>query len=90
MHERTAGAGSHPVLMQRMNRVGILVIAFVVAIALLGLNVTTTLAGLGIGVLAVALAAQKSLENLIGGISLLLDKAIQVGDFENRRSARDR
>ena len=37
----------------------------------LGLNVTTTLAGLGIGGLAVALAAQKTLENLIGGISLL-------------------
>jgi MscS family membrane protein len=29
----------------------------------------------------VALAAQKTLENLIGGVSLLLDKAIQVGDF---------
>jgi MscS family membrane protein len=43
--------------------------------------VTTALAGLGIGGLAVALAAQKTLENLIGGISLLLDRAIQVGDF---------
>ena len=75
------GGESILVLMQRMNRVGILVIALVAAIALLGFNVTTTLAGLGIGGLAVALAAQKTLENLIGGISLLLDKAIQVGDF---------
>ena len=69
------------ILMQRLNRVGILVIALVAALALLGLNVTTALAGLGIGGLAVALAAQKTLENLIGGISLLLDRAIQVGDF---------
>ncbi len=67
------------ILMQRLNRVGILIIALVAALALLGLNVTTALAGLGIGGLAVALAAQKTLENLIGGISLLLDKAIQVG-----------
>ena len=67
--------------MQRMNHVGILIIALLVALAFLGLNVTTALAGLGIGGLAVALAAQKTLENLIGGISLLLDRAIQVGDF---------
>ena len=69
------------ILMQRLNRVGILIIALVAALALLGLNVTTALAGLGIGGLAVALAAQKTLENLIGGISLLMDRAIQVGDF---------
>jgi MscS family membrane protein len=75
------GGESILILMQRLNRVGILVIAFVVALALLGLNVTTTLAGLGIGGLAIALAAQKTLENLIGGLSLLLDKAVQTGDF---------
>ncbi len=69
------------ILMQRMNHVGILIIALLAALAFLGLNVTTALAGLGIGGLAVALAAQKTLENLIGGISLLLDKAVQVGDF---------
>src|ERR1700733_90885 len=75
------GGESILIVMQRLNRVGILVIAFVVALALLGLNVTTTLAGLGIGGLAIALAAQKTLENLIGGLSLLLDKAVQTGDF---------
>ena len=75
------GGESILILMQRMNHVGILIIALVVALAFLGLNVTTALAGLGIGGLAVALAAQKTLENLIGGISLLLDRAIQVGDF---------
>jgi MscS family membrane protein len=64
-----------------MNHLVILIIALLVALAFLGLNVTTALAGLGIGGLAVALAAQKTLENLIGGISLLLDKAIQAGDF---------
>jgi MscS family membrane protein len=75
------GGESILILMQRMNHLGILIISLLVALAFLGLNVTTALTGLGIGGLAVALAAQKTLENLIGGISLLLDKAIQVGDF---------
>jgi MscS family membrane protein len=79
IHHR--GGESILILMQRLNRVGILIVALVVALALLGLNVTTTLAGLGIGGLAIALAAQKTLENLIGGLSLLLDKAVQTGDF---------
>src|SRR3984885_4062980 len=75
------GGESILILMQRMNHVGILIIALLVALAFLGLNVSTAIAGLGIGGLAVALAAQKKLENFIGGISLLLDRAIQVGDF---------
>ena len=39
------------------------------------------LAGLGIGGIAVALAAQKTLENVIGGVSIIFDKAVGVGDF---------
>ena len=75
------GGESSLILMQRINHVGIMIIVLVTALACLGLNVTTALAGLGIGGLAVALAAQKSLENLIGGISLLMDRAVRVGDF---------
>jgi MscS family membrane protein len=46
-----------------------------------GLNPTAALAGLGVGGIAVALAAQKTLENVIGGISLITDQAVRVGDF---------
>ncbi len=46
----------------------------------MGVNVTAALAGLGIGGLAVGLGAQKTFENLLGGISILSDKALQVGD----------
>jgi MscS family membrane protein len=45
-----------------------------------GINPTAALAGLGVGGIAVALAAQKTLENMIGGISLIFDKAVQAGD----------
>ena len=46
----------------------------------LGVDVSTALAGVGIGGLALGLGAQKTFENMFGGISLLFDKAIQVGD----------
>ena len=69
------------ILIQRLNRILLLIIGLVAALAIFGLNVKTTLAGLGIGGLAIALGAQKSLENLIAGISLLLDKDVGVGDF---------
>ncbi len=46
-----------------------------------GLDATAALAGLGIGGIAVALAAQKTLENVIGGLSIVIDQAVRVGDF---------
>jgi MscS family membrane protein len=46
-----------------------------------GFDVTALLAGLGIGGLAVALALQKTLENLFGGATLIADRPVQVGDF---------
>lgn len=47
----------------------------------LGYEVTTVLAGLGVGGVAVALAAQKSLENLIGSITIYTSQPVHVGDF---------
>jgi len=45
-----------------------------------GVNPTAALAGLGIGGIAVALAAQKTLENVIGGASIIFDQPIREGD----------
>jgi len=45
-----------------------------------GVNPTAALAGLGVGGIAVALAAQKTLENVIGGASIIFDQAVRVGD----------
>jgi MscS family membrane protein len=52
-----------------------------------GYNTGTIWAGLGVGGLAVALAAQKTLENLFGGVSVITDRPVAIGDFcrfENR------
>jgi len=46
----------------------------------LGWNLTAALAGLGIGGLAIGLGAQKTFENMMGGISVLTDRAVLVGD----------
>jgi MscS family membrane protein len=47
----------------------------------LGFEASTILAGLGIGGLAFALAAQKSIENFIGGVTLYITAPVKVGDF---------
>jgi len=60
-----------------------LLVLFSGAIMLLSyfnLNVTAALAGLGVGGIAIALAAQKTLENVIGGISIIADRVVRVGD----------
>jgi MscS family membrane protein len=46
-----------------------------------GVDPTPALAGLGVGGIAVALAAQKTLENVIAGASLIFDQAVTAGDF---------
>ena len=60
---------------------GLVVAAFViVTLRYFGVDPTAALAGLGIGGIAVALSAQKTLENVIGGLSIIFDKAVRVGD----------
>jgi MscS family membrane protein len=46
-----------------------------------GYNMSTILAGLGVGSLAVALAAQKTLENIIGAITLYTARPVKPGDL---------
>jgi MscS family membrane protein len=46
-----------------------------------GINLTAVVAGLGVGGIAVAFAAQKSIENFFGGVFLIWDKPIRLGDY---------
>lgn len=59
----------------------IIIMAMMVWLENLGFRATTLLAGLGIGGIAIALATQKPLENLIGAITLLISAPVRVGDF---------
>ena len=70
------------VLLGQRTLIGLTVFAAVVGLMqTAGYNVTALLASLGVGGIAVALAAQKTIENLLGGVSLILDKSVRVGDF---------
>jgi MscS family membrane protein len=58
----------------------IFLFAILSVLSVWGYNTSTILAGLGVGGLAVALAAQKTIENLFGGISVIGDRPVLVGD----------
>jgi MscS family membrane protein len=75
------GTGSLMVLGERLVKVLVLIAAVLATLSIIGFNLTTVLAGLGIGGIAIAFAAQKTLENLFGGVSVLADEVIRVGDF---------
>jgi MscS family membrane protein len=75
------GTGSLLLLGERVLKAVIFIVAVFAILGSLGFNMTTALAGLGIGGIAVAFAAQKTLENLFGGVSLLGDEVIRVGDL---------
>jgi MscS family membrane protein len=66
---------------QQIFKMFLYLIAVLALLSAWGYNTTTLLAGLGVGGLAIALAAQKTIENLFGGISVIGDRPVLVGDF---------
>jgi MscS family membrane protein len=72
--------GSWIVLGKRIVKALTVLALGLVILAALGFNLSTALAGLGIGGIAVALSAQKTIENLFGGVSVASDEVIRVGD----------
>ena len=67
----------------RIAQVFLLAIGVVALLSELGYPVASLIAGLGIGGLAVALAAQKTLENLFGALAIGADQPFREGDFIN-------
>ncbi len=59
----------------------IIIGVFVVMGVVFNMNVATIVAGLGIGGLAIALAAQDTLQNLLGSFTIFADKPFIVGDL---------
>jgi MscS family membrane protein len=65
----------------RFGKVTALVLGVLVALGQLGVSVASLIAGLGIGGLVLALAAQKTVENLFGTVSIGVDQPMREGDF---------
>ncbi len=66
---------------RRAAKVALVILGALVLLDTFGFNVTTWLTALGIGGIALALGTQKTVENLVGSISLIVDHPIRVGDF---------
>ena len=62
-------------------KVILVIFAVLAALSELGVAVGSMVAGLGIGGVAIALAAQKTVENLFGSLSIGVDQPFRVGDF---------
>lgn len=69
-----------PFIKELTKIVTIIFCVFVVLGSVFNLNVATIIAGLGIGGIAVALAAQDTLQNLLGSFTIFADKPFLVGD----------
>ena len=70
-------------LVTKMTKLGLIIVAAILSLANLGYQVGSLLAGLGIGGLAFALAAQKTVENLFGAAAIGLDQPFRIGDPVN-------
>jgi MscS family membrane protein len=78
--EHVAARAMVPIVV-RLGKIIVLVFAVVALVSALGYPAASLLAGLGVGGLAVALAAQKTLENLLGAFTIGFDQPFRVGDF---------
>lgn len=65
----------------RVGKVVVFALGVVALISALGYPAASLLAGLGVGGLAIALAGQKTVENLFGAMSISVDQPFRVGDF---------
>ena len=67
-------------LVRQALRLSCFLIAVLGVLSVWGYNTTAILAGVGVGGIAIALAAQKTIEDLFGGISVISDRPVLVGD----------
>jgi MscS family membrane protein len=67
--------------LRRATKIALFIFGGIIILSNLGFDVTTWLAALGIGGLALALGAQKTVENFVGSVTLIADQPVRVGDF---------
>lgn len=79
--EEDAGAVAAMDIVGFLMRVAVWATVFLLTLDNLGVNITALLAGLGVGGIAVALAAQNIISDLFASLSIVLDKPFVLGDF---------
>jgi len=79
--EEDAGAVAAMDIVGFLTRVFVWAIVFLLVLDNLGVNITALVAGLGVGGIAIALAAQNIISDLFASLSIVLDKPFVLGDF---------
>jgi len=79
-HRQQAGL-SAVLFLRRGAKLAVVAFGVIALLGTLGYDVTTGIAALGVGGLALALGAQKTVENFVGSVTLIADQPIRVGDF---------
>lgn len=67
--------------LKRAAKVALVILGILIILDTFGFNVTTWLTALGIGGIALALGTQKTVENLVGSVTIIADHPVRVGDF---------
>lgn len=83
MHARRTSTGFHDALFPLINRlinIVLVLIAIIITLDHFGQDVSSLVVSLGVGSLAIALAAQDTLANMIAGFVIMLDRPFRVGD----------
>lgn len=68
-------------LLRKVVKALLLIFAVIVFFGNLGFDLTTGIAALGVGGLAFALGAQKTIENLVGSVVVVADSPVRIGDY---------
>ncbi|MDN5801122.1 MAG: mechanosensitive ion channel family protein [Psychrobacter sp.] len=68
-------------LLRKVVKALLLIFAVIVIFGNLGFDLTTGIAALGVGGLALALGAQKTIENLVGSVVVVVDSPVRIGDY---------
>ncbi|MBU1923099.1 MAG: mechanosensitive ion channel family protein [Candidatus Omnitrophica bacterium] len=67
-------------LLRRVSKVAIWIIALLIILPVYGVNISALIATLGVGSLAIALAAQDTIANIISGFMIMVDRPFRLGD----------
>ena len=68
-------------LLRKVVKALLLIFAVIVIFGNLGFDLTTGIAALGVGGLALALGAQNTIENLVGSVVVVADSPVRIGDY---------
>ena len=79
--EEDAGAVAAMDIVSFLTKVSVWAIVFLLILDNIGVNITALVAGLGVGGIAVALAAQNIISDLFASLSIVLDRPFVLGDF---------